>query len=137
MKSTLHFDASSFDSEDFQSEIVLVHIESGIYYNLSGLAADLLRHLKEPVEESTVRNWIESLQASTQEEGFEYLEWLINETIVLKTQTQSDSAHATSALTVDVSSNLWKYERFDDMADLIRLDPIHDVSDKGWPHKRE
>jgi hypothetical protein len=136
MKSTLHFNASSFDMEDFQTEIVLVNIESGIYYNLSGLAADLLRHLQNPIEESIITNWIQSLNSSTSKEGLEYLEWLINENIVLKTQSQSDSPDATSALKVDLSSDLWIYERFDDMSDLIRLDPIHDVSHKGWPHKR-
>jgi hypothetical protein len=25
-------------------------------------------------------------------------------------------------------------EKFEDMADLIMLDPVHDVSDAGWPH---
>jgi hypothetical protein len=26
---------------------------------------------------------------------------------------------------------------FTDLADLILLDPVHDVSEAGWPHKRE
>jgi Coenzyme PQQ synthesis protein D (PqqD) len=25
-------------------------------------------------------------------------------------------------------------ERFDDLQELLLLDPIHDVSDRGWPH---
>jgi Coenzyme PQQ synthesis protein D (PqqD) len=28
-------------------------------------------------------------------------------------------------------------EAFTDLADLILLDPVHDVSEAGWPHKRE
>ena len=28
-------------------------------------------------------------------------------------------------------------DAFTDLADLILLDPVHDVSDAGWPHKRE
>lgn len=137
MKSTLHFNTSSFDMEDFQSEIVLVHIESGIYYNLSGLAADLLRHLQEPVDESLITNWIQSLNAQTSEEGFQYLEWLLSEGILVKSPGQPDAADATSNLNIDLSSDLWIYHRFDDMSDLIRLDPIHDVSHKGWPHKHD
>jgi hypothetical protein len=27
-------------------------------------------------------------------------------------------------------------ERFDDIADIMSLDPIHDVSSSGWPHAR-
>ncbi|MEO8586870.1 MAG: PqqD family protein [Acidobacteriota bacterium] len=27
-----------------------------------------------------------------------------------------------------------RLEKFEDMADLIKLDPVHDVSDVGWPH---
>ena len=137
MKPTLHFDASTFDMEDFQSEIVLVHIESGIYYNMSGLAADLLRNLQEPVDESMITNWIQSLNDKSSEEGFEYLEWLLNEHIVVKSPGGPESAHTISKLDTDTNSDLWIYHRFDDMADLIRLDPIHDVSHKGWPHKRK
>jgi len=136
MKSTLHFDASTFDMEDFQSEIVLVHIESGIYYNMSGLAADLLRNLQEPVDESMITNWIQSLNDKSSEEGLQYLEWLLSEQIVVKSPGQPDAVDATSNLNINLSSDLWIYHRFDDMADLIRLDPIHDVSHKGWPHKR-
>jgi hypothetical protein len=136
MKSTLHFDASIFDMEDFQSEIVLVHIESGIYYNMSGLAADLLRNLQEPVDESMITNWIQSLNDKSSEEGLQYLEWLLSEQIVVKSPGQPDAVDATSNLNINLSSDLWIYHRFDDMADLIRLDPIHDVSHKGWPHKR-
>jgi hypothetical protein len=137
MKSTLHFDASTFDMEDFQSEIVLVNIESGIYYNMSGLAADLLRNLQEPVDESMITNWIQSLNDKSSEEGFEYLEWLLNEHIVVKSPGGPGSAHTISKLDTDANTDLWIYHRFDDMADLIRLDPIHDVSQKGWPHKRD
>jgi len=136
MKSTLHFDASTFDMEDFQSEIVLVNIESGIYYNMSGLAADLLRNLQEPVDESMITNWIQSLNDKSSEEGLQYLEWLLSEQIVVKSPGQPDAADETSNLNIKLSSDLWIYHRFDDMADLIRLDPIHDVSHKGWPHKR-
>jgi hypothetical protein len=28
------------------------------------------------------------------------------------------------------------YEQFDDVRDLINLDPIHDVTDLGWPNKK-
>ena len=122
--------------EDFQTEIVLVHFESGIYYNISGLAADLLRHLQNPIEESIITNWIQSLNAQTSEEGFQYLEWLLSEGILVKSPGQPDAADARSNLNIDLSSDLWIYHRFDDMSDLIRLDPIHDVSHKGWPHKR-
>jgi hypothetical protein len=28
------------------------------------------------------------------------------------------------------------FERYDDMRDLLTLDPIHEVSEEGWPHTR-
>ena len=27
------------------------------------------------------------------------------------------------------------FEKYTDLADLILLDPVHDVSDAGWPHE--
>jgi hypothetical protein len=42
----------------------------------------------------------------------------------------------TASVSNTIIFNEWTYSRFDDMSDLIRLDPIHDVSDKGWPHRK-
>ena len=28
-----------------------------------------------------------------------------------------------------------RFDRYTDLADLILLDPVHDVSDAGWPHE--
>jgi hypothetical protein len=28
-----------------------------------------------------------------------------------------------------------RLETYDDMADLLLLDPIHEVSEQGWPHR--
>jgi hypothetical protein len=28
-------------------------------------------------------------------------------------------------------------ERFDDMQELLLLDPVHDVTEAGWPHRRD
>ena len=28
-----------------------------------------------------------------------------------------------------------RFEKYTDLADLILLDPVHDVSDAGWPHE--
>jgi hypothetical protein len=129
--------------EDFQSEIVLVHIESGIYYNMSGLAAVLLRNLQEPADESMITNWIQSLNAQTSEEGFQYLEWLLSEGILVKSPGQPDAADTTSNLNIDLSSDLWIYHRFGlngpnrgkCFPNRVRT-IIQDVDNRSLTHKR-
>jgi hypothetical protein len=49
-----------------------------------------------------------------------------------------DSANGVASSTIAISTNGVEYEplqieRFDDLADLILLDPVHDVSEAGWP----
>jgi hypothetical protein len=43
-----------------------------------------------------------------------------------------NGAHAANGTRVPYSPPT--LERFDDLQELLLLDPIHDVSDEGWPH---
>ncbi len=135
---TYKFNDSLFDPEDFDNEIVIINTVSGSYYTISGSAAYVLRWFFNPVSDLHLNNMIQSTFPSEISEAASFIDWLKNQTLIIQVEHTDDhvaNSHF-AAESKTVVHNEWTYSRFDDMADLIRLDPIHDVSDKGWPHRK-
>lgn len=118
----LTINRTDFDIEDFDEEIVLVHLESGVYYTLKEGGPALLRLFGEGLA-------LEQVPASAQA----FVEQLRQEAILVETAGAPTSAAPTDE---QWPTELPVLEKFDDVSDLIKLDPIHDVSDLGWPHKK-
>jgi hypothetical protein len=66
------------------------------------------------------------------------MEWLKTQGLIHESETSEASLDEINPVPESnpIIFNEWTYTRFDDMSDLIRLDPIHDVSEKGWPHRK-
>ena len=118
------------DFEDFGDEIVIIDSTSGAFYSLKGRAIPLwracvqgldLRHLEQAlhelddVEQQVIRDMLADLRAAS----------------ILVEQ-----APGTSGTLLEWGGfAAAKFERNDNFDDLIRLDPIHDVTDQGWPNR--
>lgn len=135
---TYKFNDSVFDPEDFDNEIVIINTVTGSYYTISGSAASVLRWFFLPVTVDHVYNLIQSTFPSEISEATDFVDWLKNQDLIIQVDRSDESADNINSTTKSkiIIQNDWTYSRFDDMADLIRLDPIHDVSDKGWPHRK-
>lgn len=123
-------------ARSFEDEIVVAHFGTGIYYSLTGTAAEI---------------WLGLLA------GFDVSQ------IVAKLSPHAQAAPAAFAASVDacvaelqaagliqpaaerapdpwepaVPTGGWalpQVESFSDMQDLLLLDPVHDTSDAGWPY---
>ncbi|WP_080056484.1 PqqD family protein [Spirosoma aerolatum] len=128
------FDKSNFDFEDFDEEIVLIQIQSGIYYTLKGSGPAILRLFQEGYATEDVSDYLaKSANGEWLREVEVYIEQLLTEGILVRAEGLSSSQPDLTSLSVQEKPVL---EKFDDVSDLIKLDPIHDVSDLGWPHKK-
>lgn len=135
---TFKFNDSIFDPEDFSNEIVIINTVTGSYYTISGSATFVLRWFFRPITSDAVNNLIQSTFPSEISEATSFVDWLKHQDLIIHVESSHvnlDVEHSTTESN-SVIHNEWTYSRFDDMADLIRLDPIHDVSDKGWPHRK-
>ena len=118
-------------SQQFGDEIVVANYKSGIYYSLTGSAVDIWLGLKagHAVDEvaaalkpasldgsGTVRTFVDSLVA----------EDLIQELPEPPVRQEWAPLPGTAAVKPSV-------ERFDDLRDLLLLDPVHEVGEQGWP----
>ena len=125
-------DKASFDVEDFGEEIVLVNFHTGVYYTVRGSGPHVLRSFTSGAsQELLVQKVKEELGVERSEEVEIFLAKLTEEGILQDTDIDGIGA----PLVLDMSDPL-VFEKFDDISDLVKLDPIHDVSDLGWPHKK-
>lgn len=117
------------DFEDFTDEIVVIDSNTGAFYSLKGRAIPLWRA------------WTQGLQPQRLDDALAVLEEYEQDLV----RTMVQELETAGILVRDerpVQGVLdWgdfppaSFIKSNDFDDLIRLDPIHDVSDQGWPHR--
>ena len=124
-------------SQLIDGETILIHFDQGRYYSAAGLGSELLQLLLEHqsperlVELLTGQFSIERTAAA--ESVARYVDILLRESLIVpdarSTQAHngSDFRFATSVFEQPV------LEMHSELEDLLRLDPLHDVDDTGWP----
>jgi hypothetical protein len=123
-----------FDVEDFGEEIVLVNLETGVYFTAKGSGPAVLRALRAGLAPETLYRAVEAQSgAERASEVRAFTEQLLAEGILTGNEPAEAPACGASGLALDEAPIL---QKFDDVSDLIKLDPIHDVSDLGWPHTK-
>jgi hypothetical protein len=131
------FQNEIFDFEDFSNEIVIINTNTGSYYTISGSSVTVLRWFFLPITIDKVNYLIQETFPNEVSDASTFVDWLKLQDLIQavdNSEVTEDEQNITSES--PIVFNDWTYSRFDDMSDLIRLDPIHDVSDKGWPHQK-
>lgn len=134
----LKFNSTQFDLEDFSNEIVIINTSTGSYYTISGSAVSVLRWFFLPISTEKITQLIEETFLDEVSDASTFVEWLKLQGLIHAVETSEAGLDGTNPAPESnpIIFNEWTYTRFDDMSDLIRLDPIHDVSEKGWPHRK-
>jgi len=134
-------DRTRLVAERFEDETVLVNVESGYYYSLSPTGADILELLEEGI---TADNLPPALFGDSENcERFRpqidiFVERLAAEGIIIaREQERGASTHnRLPRYAADAAYEPPVLERFDDVRDLLLIDPIHQVDlDYGWPRR--
>ena len=125
-------------------EAAIIDLRSGTYFSLNPSATLLWPAL---VSGTSVADLIAHAVALTGEQHRAALEASVPGFVAaLREQGLLESVPAAAPIAPDdnpaapiptVDSNTFEppsFERFDDLQDLLLLDPIHDVSDRGWPN---
>jgi hypothetical protein len=117
--------------ENMEEEIVAINFSTGVVFSLTGTGAEIWRlllqgHGRDAVASAYAQQADDS-GVRAQIEGF------IAALIEAELLVPLDAAPVDEPPTVGQFSAP-VLEKFDDMAELFQLDPIHEVSDRGWPH---
>ena len=130
-------------SEVLDGEASIVNLESGAYYSLTGAGADIWTAAESSATLAEIIHRVGAQFTGMPTEISAGVTALVEE-LVSEGVLVADSA-ASAALPDPgpgdgpasmtrppfVRSSLQKYT---DMADLLLLDPIHEVDEQGWPH---
>ena len=132
----VELNSSGISCERLDGEMVIISFETGKYFNSNGAAADILYLIENSVDRS-LWGQILGTEFSDFEESSsgiaEFLGLLLEEKIVLES---SEVVVTTIDLPTDYQRGAWQKPAllvFDDLADLLLIDPIHDTSLEGWP----
>ena len=128
----------SLAMERLDGEVIIVDFDSGHYYSFQGTAADVLwlvdHGISTDMWPELLRVGYPSLDWSSAESGvIRFLDRLIELRLVIPLDAGSmthlelpDDADRVTWVDPEMMVN-------DELADLLVIDPIHDVSDDGWP----
>ena len=131
------FDRPKFLIENFDGEAVLVNVESGFYYSLSGSGPEILSMLDSGMSIDEVAAALgdkSGAPAHVRELVASFAQRLLDESILIPRTSQPASAPPAHGAVAFAPPEITKFE---DMRDILLLDPIHQVDEvAGWPKPR-
>ena len=138
---TYTIDKSRFVFEQFDKEMVLINLEDGLYYNVSDTGTEVLQLLEQGLTVAEVVDILSAHYSNTEElpglvEGFFAK---LKEQGILIPHPQGVPASSVSSAKETPRNGAMSHfappvlTRFDDMQEILLLDPIHQVSAQGWP----
>lgn len=140
-RSTFQIDRARIQFERFEDETVLINVENGFYYSISRSGSELLQLLDSGYQVAMlvgimVDDSVDSVHYSALITRF--VEDLILEGILIETFNSP-----TTNQSIDIVRPLYSstegfepliLEKFDEVSDLLLIDPIHMVDQQqGWP----
>ncbi len=138
--------------ERLDDEVIAINLETGAYYALDGVAADcwtLVAAGQNPDDIVTILDARYDATADTvRDDVTAFLAALVEQGLGAETDEPAssngsgngsgngDGAAAVTADGVTRAYTVPALTRYDDLDDLLLLDPIHEVDDAGWPIAR-
>lgn len=123
--------------ESFDNETVIVNLRIGIYFSLNETGLPLWEEIaRGTTEERLVALWQE--KQAVDEAGAKagvraFLKELQEEQLIV---TDPAEILAEPAGPLPPAASRPALQKYTDLQDLLMLDPIHDVDERGWPHSK-
>ena len=140
-------------AQEIDGEVVAIHLETGNYYSLLESGATVWAILEASATPDEIVEDLGARYEGSEEEMREtvaaFLSQLVAEGLVVADDGNGapapavgdpESAPVALGVPTDGARTAFKaplLEKFDDMQDLILLDPVHEVTEEqGWPHPK-
>ena len=127
--------------ETIDGETIIIDLVSGTYYSLQGAGAEIWNAVADGEGRDGVQARIAAAYAGEAGEigaavdGF--LAELEAEGLIVSASANGAAPGAPPAATGSTPFAPPRLEKYTDMQDIILLDPVHKVDDRGWPHAAE
>jgi hypothetical protein len=126
--------------ERLDNEVIAINLETGAYYALDGVAADCWalvaagRTAADAVAVIAERYTTDEAQARSDYETF--VSELLSERLVVESDDVVGAELALPKPAGKLPYAAPAVQKYDDLEDLLLLDPIHEVDEAGWPVAR-
>ena len=131
----LAIDARRVVHETIDGEVIVIQLETGFYYSLDGVGAEVWTRLVQGLAPEVIASEIAAAHGVSADAAvFGLLHDLHTEQLIVN--EGGASLLAEEALTGD-SAGLPKplLQKYTDMEDFMLVDPVHDVDESGWPNR--
>ena len=125
-------------SELIGNEVVTIHLPTGMYYSIEYSAADIWVGIErglifdELVNIVTRTYDVGAAQAASDAANF--VTELLQEQLIVEAPGSGEVA---ASATGELKSYLTpRVDKFSDLQELLMIDPIHEVDERGWPHTK-
>ena len=135
-------DPSRISFEHIQDETIVIDFETGAYFSIGGIGCDIWEKIVEGLDTSAIlqsaRSTFDAADSEVEEGILHFLEALEREELIAGT---GESARSDPEVQKPPATNKREFirptlEKYTDMKDLLLLDPIHEVDDRGWPIRK-
>jgi hypothetical protein len=121
-------------AEDFDGQIVILNLASGHYYSLDGIAGKIWGMIVSGHGLGAIISSIAANRPELAEDGAAF----IHQLLALGLIRPDPSRDLAADMAGDWSGGPPRLDTYDDLAELIAADPIHDVDEEiGWPATRK
>ncbi len=141
------FNAPRMIHETVDTETVAIDSETGVYFSITGSGYLIVQALDRGAGAADLTAGLAGAfgmdPAVLRPRVDEFLTRLLAEELIVPAR---EVASASAAADADASAGFAVpdgeafappvLEKFTDMNDILLMDPIHEVSDSGWPHRR-
>ncbi len=125
-------------AERMNGEYMLINFDTGTYFSVADFGADVITLISERVDRNSwetilLNSWNFESMERLQVQVSDFLESLMQHNLIYKIDT-FDSADC--KLPDDLDRQNFSFSPlkiYEDMSDLLMVDPIHDTTLKGWP----
>lgn len=124
-------------SELFDGEVVIAHYGTGLYFSIGPSGALIWQGLGHGLSVAETAAWLagqfpeDAAVIPGQVEAF--VADLVAKALLVEVAERTKAGELP-----DIVFSAWQdpiVESFDDLQELLLLDPVHDVTEAGWPHR--
>ena len=121
-------------TEDFDGQVVVLNLANGHYFSLEGIAGRMWGLILEGHTLGAILSSIRASRPELAEDAGTFLQEIGDLTLV---RPEEGAAPAPDAIVETWSGDAPRLVVYEDLAELIYADPIHDVDERaGWPMPR-
>lgn len=133
--------------ETIDGETIVMNLKNGFYYSFSGIGPAIWEMILAGADMDQIHQITDktfgSLLPELEEVVNSFVKELKSNEIVLESQEQAENLSQAliqqmlaSELFAPEAAKSPVFHRYTDMQDVLLLDPIHDVDEKGWPEPK-